>query len=287
MAKTGYLAKDLLNWAAGGVTMPALAGRWIALFTTAPGDNDSGVVEVTGGAYARAQLAGTAALSAATSSGATLTFASVPSWIAAGMTVRDLTTPGAIGAAVTVSSTTSTTVVLSASVSSATGASDTIAFSVFPAATGAGPANITSGAAVSFPQATASWGTVLAWGVYDAATSGNLLYWDWLGNDPWFPFDCTSASPGVLTAYGITSGSSPALANGASVAVTARFGGTLPTGLSSETAVTVAGLSSDTFNVGVNTSSTGSGMVRQVTEQPIAVNVTFSIPSGSLSIYES
>ncbi|MGH7068279.1 MAG: phage tail fiber protein [Acetobacteraceae bacterium] len=287
MAKTGYLAKDLLNWAAGMATMPALAGRWIALFTTAPGDNDSGAVEVSGGAYARAQLAGTAATSAATSSGATLTFSSVPSWVAAGMTVLDLATPAAIGAGVTVSSKTSTTVTLSASVSGTVGSGDTIAFSVFPAATGAGPANITSSAALSFPQATASWGTVVAWGVYDAATSGNLLYWDWLGNDPWFPFDCTDASPGVLTAYGITAGSSPALANGAAVAITARFGGALPSGLSSETVYTVAGLSADAFNVGAGTSSTGSGMVRQVTQQPIAQNVTFSIPSGSLLIYES
>ncbi|MGH7067169.1 MAG: phage tail fiber protein [Acetobacteraceae bacterium] len=287
MAKTGYLAKDLLNWAAGMASMPALAGRWIALFTTAPNDSDAGAVEVSGGAYARAQLAGTAALSAATSSGATLTFSSVPSWIAAGMTVLDLTATGAIAVGTMVSSKTATTVTLSASVSSATGASDTIAFSVFSAATSAGPANLTSGAALSFPQATASWGTVVAWGVYDAATAGNLLYWDWLGNDPWFPFDCTDASPGVLTAYGITAGSSPALANGAAVALTARFGGTLPTGLSSETVYTVASLASDAFNVGTNTTSPGSGMVRQITQQPIAINVTFSIPSGGLLIYES
>ncbi len=44
----------------------------------------------------------------------------------------------------------------------------------------AAPANNTSmaqpSAAVEFPQATASWGTVGWIGIHDASTSGNLLY---------------------------------------------------------------------------------------------------------------
>jgi hypothetical protein len=32
-------------------------------------------------------------------------------------------------------------------------------------------------AEVAFPEATAGWGTVVAFGLYDAVTSGNLLYW--------------------------------------------------------------------------------------------------------------
>ncbi len=267
------------------VAMPALGGRFIGLFTTAPTDADTGSVEVSGGAYARAQVAGQLATSAATSNSATLTFSAVPAWIKAGMTVLDLTTPADIGAGVTVASTTGTTVTLSASVT--VGLGDNITFSTFPAATSEGPASVVSGSIISFPQATASWGTVVAWGLFDAATAGDLLYWDWIGNDPWFPFDGTLASPGVLTAYGITAGSVPALANGASVVLTGRFGGTLPTGLSPETVYTVALLSADTFNVGVNTTATGAGLVRQLTEQPIAINVTFSIPSGDLAIYES
>jgi len=31
---------------------------------------------------------------------------------------------------------------------------------------------------ITFPQATASWGSIVAWGIYDASTSGNLLYWN-------------------------------------------------------------------------------------------------------------
>lgn len=34
-----------------------------------------------------------------------------------------------------------------------------------------------NGTAIQFPQATANWGTVVAWGILDAATGGNLLYY--------------------------------------------------------------------------------------------------------------
>lgn len=34
----------------------------------------------------------------------------------------------------------------------------------------------TIGAAIEFPQASGSWGTVTHFGIYDASTSGNLLY---------------------------------------------------------------------------------------------------------------
>lgn len=34
-----------------------------------------------------------------------------------------------------------------------------------------------NGTAIEFPQATADWGTVVAFGLFDAATGGNLLYW--------------------------------------------------------------------------------------------------------------
>jgi hypothetical protein len=36
---------------------------------------------------------------------------------------------------------------------------------------------ITNSGAISFPTATASWGTVVAFGVMDASTAGNMLWW--------------------------------------------------------------------------------------------------------------
>ncbi|MCI4463680.1 MAG: hypothetical protein JHC30_05885, partial [Caldisericum sp.] len=44
----------------------------------------------------------------------------------------------------------------------------------FPPATNGQKSN---GTAIIFPTATADWGTIVAVGIYDAATNGNLLFW--------------------------------------------------------------------------------------------------------------
>ncbi len=44
----------------------------------------------------------------------------------------------------------------------------------FPAASGGAKAN---GTAITFPAPTANWGTVVAFGIHDAASAGNLLAW--------------------------------------------------------------------------------------------------------------
>ena len=46
----------------------------------------------------------------------------------------------------------------------------------FPAATGTSPATKTTGAAITFPAATAGWGTVTSFYLCDALTSGNAWY---------------------------------------------------------------------------------------------------------------
>jgi hypothetical protein len=286
MAMTGFGAQTWLNLLAGGLNAPTTFTRYLGLFTTAPGDNDAGSVEVSGNAYARVQVAGSLTTNGTTASGnPTLHFAAtVPAWIVAGMLIRDSTSPAVIPAGTTVLSTTSTTVTMSANAAGAgVGGTDVITFTAWGAGTSQGPSTATSGAAVTFPQATgAGWGTVNSWGVFDASSAGNLWEWDWLGNNPWYPCSITSAAPGVITAIGITAGSSPTLVNGASVVFTARYGGNLATGLTSETVSTVAGLSADTFNVGTTTSSTGTAMVREITAQPIAANVTASFAAGNL-----
>lgn len=69
----------------------------------------------------------------------------------------------------------------------------------FPAASGGAKSN---GTAITFPAATAAWGTVVAMGVFDASSGGNLLAWATLataktiasGDTPAFPagdFDVT------------------------------------------------------------------------------------------------
>ena len=44
----------------------------------------------------------------------------------------------------------------------------------WPAASGGAKSN---GTEIAFAEATASWGTVVAFGIFDDPTAGNLLYW--------------------------------------------------------------------------------------------------------------
>ena len=46
----------------------------------------------------------------------------------------------------------------------------------WPAATGTSPATKASGAAFTFPSATASWGTIQSFYIVDASSAGNVLY---------------------------------------------------------------------------------------------------------------
>lgn len=80
-------------------------------------------VDTSAGAAAQVTSAST------TTASAVLTFASVPSWVAAGMKAYDLTTTGAITGAQTVLSKTATTVTLSANVNATVNSGDAIAFS--------------------------------------------------------------------------------------------------------------------------------------------------------------
>jgi len=151
--------------------------------------------------------------------------------------------------------------------------------STFSLASGGAPATTTNASAITFPVAGASWGTVVGVGFFDAPTGGNYWGGDYLGTAAWMPFTCTSASPGVLT--------SPAhgLSNANLVEVTAKYGGTLPTTAGSWAgALTVANATTDTFTAGVNTTSTGDGMVRLVLTQAVASAATVTIPIGSITL---
>lgn len=152
------------------------------------------------------------------------------------------------------------------------------------AASGTSPATTSNASAVTFPLSTTDWsagGTTpaIAFGLYDAASGGNLLLWDYLGAFSWLPFTGSSASPSVITA--------PAhgFSNADPVVVTAEFGGVLPaTGGSWAGLLTVANATTDTFTLGVNSTGTGSGSLRKITSQAIPNNVTASFAPGTLTI---
>lgn len=289
-----YIATSQLNFSTGQEPFPSIGSRYLALFTTAP-TTDSGTssgTEVTGGSYARVQVAGaiTAAGSISTSS-ATITMPNVSGypWVVTGMNVYDLTNGKQIG---TVSTWVGTTLTLTANASNnGSGSTDSLQFSAFPAASNSSgsepsvtPATVTnSSATITFPLSTANWGTVVAWGIFDSSSgTTNLLFWDWLGAGKWSPFTCTLASPGVLT---VTDQSFSSVTY---AVVTSKFGGTLPTtGGSWAGPLTVAGVSGSTFNLGVNTTSTGDGMVRPIVEQSIPSNITASFATSTFTLTAS
>lgn len=154
------------------------------------------------------------------------------------------------------------------------------------AASGSGPASITNAVAINFPTASSSWGTVQAFGLYDAPTGGNLLAWDWLGNFSWLPYTNASGASGVITskAHGFS--------NGDNVVFTNFFGGTAPTFASGgfSGVCSASGVATDTFyslssgGIANNMSSTGDGMVRKVSQQSVPGGVQPSFAIGNLTL---
>jgi hypothetical protein len=293
-----YSAKNVLNYITGTVPMPATPSVWVALMTAVDTDAGTGGTEVSGGSYARVQVAGALTLNGSfTTSSTTLTLASTaPAWLLAlgsvatpgvGCNVYDVTNSQQIG---TVASVSGTTVTLAlAALHASSGAADSLIFSAFGVATGSAPSTSTNSAVVNFQQATASWGTVIAFECRDALTAGNLLDWDFIGNYSWLPFEIpTASSLATVKAHGYSSNDP--------VVFTAEYGGTLPTlstgTMTGYTVNFVATPATDTINIDTTTgpatpivtTSSGSGMVRKIVQQPIAINVAASFAASSLTI---
>lgn len=269
---------------------PAIPGVWIGLFTVAPDDNGTGGVEVSGNSYARVQAAGPLVTNIATAAGqSVLRFPSVPSWVKAGMTALDVTSPGVVQAGTTVIAISGNLVTLSANVFGV-GLGDTIVFSAWPSAGPAlDPIGVSSGVGLTFPQATGQgWGTVVYWGQFDTqGPGGHYLAGDYLGANAWSPATMTVGTPGVITAP--AHGFSPLDL----VVVTTKYGGSLPTVvqgmLSGALTVLGSGLTTDSFSVAsgsiiVNTSTSGSFMVRKFVPQDIPGNVTAFFPASYFGV---
>ena len=108
-----YSAQAFLNWMTGNSPVPALASRYLALFTAAPtADAGSGGTEVSTSStgYARVQVAGAIAAAASfTTASTTITMgAANPGWVVAGMNVYDTTAGANIGTVQSYSGTTLT-----------------------------------------------------------------------------------------------------------------------------------------------------------------------------------
>jgi hypothetical protein len=272
---SNYTANNFLNWVTGQEAEPSLPAVYLALYTAVGTDAGTGFTEVSGGAYARVQVAGALTASASfTTSSTTITLsATVPAWVVAGMSIY-----------VTLTTTAS---------HASSGSADSLTFSAFGTPSGTAPATITNTAAITFAQATASWGTVIAWGLYDALTSGDLLMWDFMGNYAWLPFENpTGSNPTFSVKANGYSSNDP-------VVLTAEYGGTLPslsTGtFTSYTVNYVASPATDAISLdttsgpttAVVATSSGSGMLRKITQQSIPANVTASFAASSFTINAS
>jgi len=153
---------------------------------------------------------------------------------------------------------------------------------------GSAPSQINNANTLTFPTATANWGSIIAFGLYDAATAGNLLAWDYFGNFDWLPATVSAAAAAVITAKAHGYSASDL------VQWTTEYGGINPTFSQSNFTgpLTVVGPTADTFTVtnggtAVNTSATGSGMVRKVVAQAITSGAAAAFPAGSLIITSS
>lgn len=151
--------------------------------------------------------------------------------------------------------------------------------------TPAAPSVIQNANPIVFPNSTAVWGTITAFGLYDAITAGNLLAWDYFGAFAWLPASIVAASPAVFTSprHGYL--------NGDTVYFSTEYGGTPPTYLQSSLTgpLVVANSLPDTFTVTnggtvVNTATSGDGMVRKAASQQIVANVQATFPANALSI---
>lgn len=147
------------------------------------------------------------------------------------------------------------------------------------------PASTSNAATITFPTATANWGTVTSWGLFDALTTGNLLAWDYLGNYSWLPGTCSAVGSGngtVITSPG------HGYSNSDPVVFTTKFGGTLPTFTQSNFTgiLLAANVTTDTFTVtnggtAVWTGTTGDFQVRKIVQQSIPQNVQASFAGGA------
>lgn len=129
--------------------------------------------------------------------------------------------------------------------------------------------------AINFPTATGNWGTVNSFGIFDASSSGNLLFWSFLVSSPYLFTGLSSTS--INTAPG------SAFSNGDTVIVE---GNALPTGYTADTIYYVVSASSDTFKL----SATSGGSAITITGDgagnvfPVAPKTVNSGDSASFAI---
>lgn len=150
---------------------------------------------------------------------------------------------------------------------------------------------VSNAATISFATCGATGATLTHWGLGLASSgAGTLLAWGPLGPTagPDVSFECTNASPGVLTCYGYA----PTINDQVMVAQLPGTQG-LPTGFTEGTiyyigtvpSTNTATLSTTASNANpVNTSSTGQGIIYKCSPLAVSNGITPSIAIGGMVI---
>lgn len=152
----------------------------------------------------------------------------------------------------------------------------------FPAASSGSKSN---GTAITFPAATANWGTVVAFGIFDASSGGNLLYWGWLGSDSGKVFTAGTDDNVTIPGNGLIVDDQ--------VRVLAIPGATLPTGLSEGTTYfvktssgNVVTLSATQGGATLDITAAGAGLIAKIQAQTINSGGQPSFAASTLVITE-
>jgi hypothetical protein len=143
---------------------------------------------------------------------------------------------------------------------------------------------IQNSGAVTFPAATADWGTIVGWALYDASSGGNILFFgECLATPKVFTAD---ASTDVLTstAHGYT--------DTTRVQVEAE-NGALPSGLSDNTTYFVRDATSNTFKlaltsggaaIDITTNGNGTLWVAGDFKKTVQNGDTYSMPTAQVTV---
>lgn len=154
------------------------------------------------------------------------------------------------------------------------------------AASGTGPSTTTNANGLSFVTATADWGTVIAFGLFDAPTGGNLMDWDYLGPYAYIPVEISLASPAVLTANNHGYSAADKIIFSTEIAgVAPTFSQSNLSGLLDVVSPLTNSFTVTNGGVAVNTSSVGSGLIRKVSPQVIPSGVQATFAAGQLALF--
>jgi len=141
--------------------------------------------------------------------------------------------------------------------------------------------NTDNNAVITYPTATANWGTVVAIGLFDALTVGNMLFWGFLSTTKWA---FTAETTDIFTANG------HALINDDRVILKA-FGGSLPAGVSGDTVYFVVQVSGQTFKLSltqggaaIDITAAGGGIVYEINVKVVNTNDIFRFNTGDLDV---